>query len=240
MKPWFGRVGGKSKLARRIVAMIPKHKTYVEGFLGGGSVFLRKQKSEVEVINDLDKDMYFLWTDVRKYGDKVSEMDFKGSRKEFEKLKKQKKLRGMERFRRNIYLSKFSFASNRINYVHKSPPKNLSTACKKVKTRLQDVVILNKSWKTVVKKYDSEDTFMYLDPPYKTTKANWGYRSFSAKELIKVIKSVKGKFLLSFENDKASEKEFKNAGFTVKKIKTRYTAAPGKPFEKEELIVKNF
>src|SRR5258708_536130 len=46
-------IGGKRRLAKRIVALFPPHVTYCEVFLGGGQVFFRKEPSKVEVLNDL-------------------------------------------------------------------------------------------------------------------------------------------------------------------------------------------
>ena len=47
-------IGGKSRLASQIIAMIPTHKTYVEVFSGGAQVLFHKEASDVEVLNDLD------------------------------------------------------------------------------------------------------------------------------------------------------------------------------------------
>ncbi|MGL4982647.1 MAG: DNA adenine methylase [Treponemataceae bacterium] len=44
--------GGKQQLARKILSLIPEHKTYVESFVGGGAIFFAKQPSPCEVIND--------------------------------------------------------------------------------------------------------------------------------------------------------------------------------------------
>lgn len=53
--------GGKSYLARRIIALMPEHRVYVEPFIGGGSVLLNKPKSEVEVAGDLNEGLINFW-----------------------------------------------------------------------------------------------------------------------------------------------------------------------------------
>lgn len=46
--------GGKQRMCRLILPLIPEHKMYVEPFFGGGAIFFAKEPSEVEVINDMD------------------------------------------------------------------------------------------------------------------------------------------------------------------------------------------
>ena len=63
----IARIGGKKYLATEIVSMFPKDniKLFVEPFVGGGSIYL-KQDYPYSVINDLDKDIYDIWRDVKK------------------------------------------------------------------------------------------------------------------------------------------------------------------------------
>jgi DNA adenine methylase len=53
--------GGKSYLARRIIALMPEHRAYVEPFLGGGSILLNKPKAELEVAGDLNRRLVNFW-----------------------------------------------------------------------------------------------------------------------------------------------------------------------------------
>src|SRR5271155_2605158 len=50
-------IGGKNRLANRVIEIFPKHTTYVEAFAGGAQVFFHKEPSAVEVLNDLDGDV---------------------------------------------------------------------------------------------------------------------------------------------------------------------------------------
>ena len=49
--------GGKQRLTKTIVSMIPPHKVYIEPFFGGGAVFFAKKPSYLEVINDINDNL---------------------------------------------------------------------------------------------------------------------------------------------------------------------------------------
>jgi YesN/AraC family two-component response regulator len=80
----------------------------------------------------------------------------------------------------------------------------------------------------------------YIDPPYESAAADWLYKPMKAKELIKTLKRIKGKFLLSFEDTTSTRRTFQNAGFRVERIKTSYSIQPLKSVNKSELIVMNY
>ena len=49
--------GGKQNLITTILPLFPKHTLYAEPFVGGGAIFWAKPKSEVEVINDTNREL---------------------------------------------------------------------------------------------------------------------------------------------------------------------------------------
>ena len=62
LKPIIRWCGGKSKLATSIINKFPQHTCYVEPFCGGAAVFLKKQRSHCEVINDINGELVNLYS----------------------------------------------------------------------------------------------------------------------------------------------------------------------------------
>ena len=52
MKKPLSYYGGKQRLAKLILGLIPEHRVYCEPFLGGAAIFFAKTPSKVEIIND--------------------------------------------------------------------------------------------------------------------------------------------------------------------------------------------
>lgn len=57
LKAPFAWVGGKNKLAPKIVELMPPHESYIEVFGGALSVFYHKEPSKIEIINDINSDL---------------------------------------------------------------------------------------------------------------------------------------------------------------------------------------
>lgn len=63
--PLHSYIGGKSRLARKIIAKMPPHDIYVEPFCGSAAVFFRKPKAGNEVLNDLNGDVINFFAQLR-------------------------------------------------------------------------------------------------------------------------------------------------------------------------------
>ena len=242
MRSFFPRLGGKSKISKKICALIPSDiKIYVEPFLGGGSIFFRKPVSPVEVLNDICPDVFHMFTDMLKHGHYILGYNFVNSREKFNLLKTQNPVDPKERLFRNLYISKYSFAANRINFNPKAihTLKHIKRNVPKYQKRLKNAVILNQDFETVIAKYDCVDAFFYLDPPYENGKTElWNYKPITALKMLSVCEQIKGRFLMSFNNTTTVRTLFKD--FNVREISVPYSCTQRGSVKYTELLINNY
>lgn len=62
--PW---IGGKRRLADRIIPQFPAHKCYVEVFAGGAALYFMRPPADVEVINDVNGELINLYRVVKNH-----------------------------------------------------------------------------------------------------------------------------------------------------------------------------
>ena len=74
LKPPISRMGGKSKLRKTIIDLLPEHTCYVELFFGAGWVFFGKEQSKTEVINDVDKELINLFRMIKYHAPEIERM----------------------------------------------------------------------------------------------------------------------------------------------------------------------
>ena len=244
-------IGGKNRIARKIIDIFPEHTTYVEAFAGGAQVFFRKEPSPVEVLNDLDGDIVnFFRVCQRHYEELLRYLRFiLVSRKWFALFEAESpdSLTDIQRAARFFYLQKNAFAGlvrrRRYSYAVVGPPSfnpaSLPALFENAHRRLQRVQIENLPYYEVIRRFDRPTTLFYLDPPY------WGrslYRiNFTGsdfRELAQILQQIRGKFVLSV-NDVPEIRDLFHR-FKLREIALHYTAQriAGKRFR--ELLITNF
>ena len=246
IKPAFGSPGGKFFIAGKLVKLIPEHTVYVEPFTGGGSVFFRKKPSAKEVINDFDKDIVFLYRFLKHHTEEdisiLKRMDWVISKDKFlkfrDKLKAGEKMSKHERFFTLMNLKAYSDAGEMKTFDDRKEGRSLQILSRiaPFKERLKNTIIENMDYKEVIKKYDSPNTFFYIDPPYPKAEMNWKWMP-KEEEMEATMNTIKGKFLLSYEVTSAFKKYQKRI------IKQRNIANPSKSqssFDKKEQLISNY
>lgn len=206
--------GGKQKMVKHILPLIPVHNLYCEPFCGGAAIFFAKEPSEVEVLNDTNRELINFY--------RVVQNEFVSLEKEI-----QITLHSRDQFRKAsvVYnnsdmftdvkrawalwtLASQGFAAQidsswGYDVAKNCTPKKLGNKKRMFTSdlaiRLQDVQIECADALYIIRSRDSDASFFYVDPPYFNSDMGHydGYSESDFEDLLKLLSSMKGKFLLS-------------------------------------------
>jgi DNA adenine methylase len=250
LPPPFCRQGNKYPIRDIIIPLIPPHKRYVELFAGSGAIFYNKDKADQNILNDLDKKTIANFRliqnaplDPAKYAHQPKSLsavkhffDHHGDSIADRLIH--------ERIRSCSGFSNQPVTKSKQIYVVKNVDRVLKLLGE-YKDKLKGVKYENKDYEAVVKKYDSPDTFFFIDPPYENTEKSFGYAQstdFDFERLREVLSKIKGDFLMTINDSKRIRDLFRQ--FNIKPIKvpnawSRRDNSKQKAF-RPELIITNY
>lgn len=251
MRGPFPYIGGKRAIAGQIIALFPKHKTYLEAFAGGAHVLFRKDPSEVEVLNDLDGEMVNLFRVIQlHYEEFLRYLRFMVvSRNWFELFRsiEPTSLTDIQRAVRQLYLMKNSYAGlvRRPNFrwsVTQNPgfnPERLPEVIEEAHHRLARVQIECLPYEKAIARYDRATTLSYLDPPYfGRALYKFNFETGDFERMAELLENLRGKFVLSLNDLPEVRRIFK--GFRFREIDLAYTAQKIAGRRYQEVIITNF
>ena len=236
--------GGKQNLVSTILPLFPHHATYVEPFVGGGAIFWAKRPSEVEIINDNNRELINFYEVVQN---------------EFVELEKMVRISLHSRSLHNdatvIYNNPHMFSRiQRAWAVWVLAAQSFSsmldgtwgydrlkvTTSQKITNkregftvdyaiRIQNVQIECTDALRVIRSRDHKDAFHYCDPPYYNSDCGHydGYSVDDFEALLKTLEAIEGKFLMSsYPSDLLTSYSDKN-GWHTRKFEQAVTVANG-------------
>jgi len=240
---WY--FSGKQWLVKDIIARLPPHHCYVEPFGGLCSVLLNKPPSKVEVYNDISRDVVNLLICLKEYPlELISELSLMPySRWMYEQLigilDEPFTIPDVERAARWYYLNESTFAGLhgktgtgswghgvKKNYAAMFRRRfGMLLACSK---RLLNVLIENRSYEYILEKYDSPDTFFYVDPPYYETDAalGIGFTPEQHRELKERLSRLEGMWLLTINDHPQVRHLYKE--YNIERVITPKVVCPPK------------
>lgn len=234
--------GGKQKMLRHILPLIPPHHLYCEPYCGGAAVYFAKEPSKVEVINDLNEELINFYQVVQDH--------FRDLKKMVKGTLHSRKLHMMawgiycqpqqyDRVTRawaTWVLSTQSFASQLSSswgYDRVKGSIAIKVANKKRQfteelcQRLERTQIECRDAIDVIRAFDCPEAFHYLDPPYpNTNQAHYkGFDMNDLKMLLDALVGIKGKFLLSNYPQTIIEEYSQKYGWLNKRFKMPLSAS---------------
>lgn len=215
---WYG---GKYYMAKDILNLFPEHKVYCEVFGGAGHILFKKKPSPLEIYNDIHEGLYLFFKLLRDEETRLKLIErlqlTPYHRKEFIDCKdwmfEQDELEKVRKFYIRTMQS-VACSGGGWSYSKSSSRRGMSASVSRwlgnvdevlvdAVERLREIQIENLDFRECIKKYDSEDTLFYLDPPYihetRTFKNCYDYEMSNEdhKDLVDLLLNVKGKCILS-------------------------------------------
>lgn len=230
--------GGKTKALKTILGYVPKDfNEYREPFVGGGSVFINIKQSMLDstnfVISDINTDLYYFWYFLKKEGDSFKNAVI-SKKKEFNTGKDlfnyyrstDVKWDPFERAVRFFILNRITFSGliDCGGYSQESYEKRFTDSVIEklipLSDLIQDVKIKNEDYSYLLNK-KGEDVFIFLDPPYLTSKDSKLYgrngdlhTKFDHKKFAKKVKTCKHKWLITCDDSEEIRELFDYAYIT--------------------------
>lgn len=187
-------IGGKSRLRKYIVPLIPSHTCFVDLFAGAGWVLFGKSasSSQVEVLNDRDEELINFFRVVKNQPEALIE-SFEWelvARAEYERLASldPTQLSDVQRAHRFYYLimagwgGELAYPRFQTSITDGGRGNRLFGAIQTLRSRLapiherlRSVIIENLDWADCLRQYDSPTTVFYVDPPYPGNKCNYAH-----------------------------------------------------------------
>jgi DNA adenine methylase len=243
-------IGGKRRLAPLIVRMLPEHTTYVEPFAGGAQVFFHKMRSTVEVLNDLDEDLFNFLRVCQLHSDElVRWLRYAvASRTLFRWFECQdpRLMSDIQRAARFLYLQKNAFGGRvarrsfhyAVTKAQNYAPARLAQLLRATAERLDGVQLECLSYEQILTRYDRPTTCFYLDPPYVARRLyGLNFRDEDFSTLALRLRALQGRFLLSINDHPISRAAF--AEFYCRPVSLSYTSSRLVP-RVTELLFSNY
>lgn len=248
--PWLG---GKRRLADKLIPLFPPHECYVEAFCGGAALyFLRPVPAPVEVINDINGELVNLYRVVQHHLEEfVRQFKWALSSRQVFKWHQETRpetLTDIQRAARFYYLQHHAFGGKvdgqNFGTATTAPGVNLlriEESLSAAHLRMAGTTVENLTWQNCLNRYDRVHTFFYLDPPYWQTEGYgvpFGFEQY--EDMAKAMRSLKGKVMVSINDHPDIRRVFDGLVMHDLGIKYSVANAQGSPVESRELVITNY
>jgi DNA adenine methylase len=223
LKPVISWPGGKRRLLKAILPLFRPHTCYVEPFAGGLAVLLAKERSPVEVVNDLNGDLVSLYRCAQFHLDAlVSEIQWTiSSRQNLRDLIAQPGLTEIQRAARFLLRNRMSFAGGGSSYaVSKATGmtsrERVIAALKALSARLDKVSVEQGSYDRILSLYDSAKSLFFCDPPYvKSDVANYhGFTEAQMTDFTERMDHLQGDWIVTVDDAPLNRQLFRRHDIT--------------------------
>jgi DNA adenine methylase len=237
------------------LTLIPDHHTYVEVFSGSAKLLFAKAPAKFEVLNDKNGEVTNFFRVCKHRTSELAELleleCIHADR--FRELRNGVPTDELERALRFVYLTWYSFGGKGEHFAQSSaaaksvrkPITRVRALLAETARRLASVQIETQDFSTILRRYDADTTFFYLDPPYVAFGSNGRYEpmTVAAREgLFSQLAGLRGRFLLSFDDHPEIQRRAADYGLHVRQVSVLYSLSGRSEQRKRaaELLMANY
>lgn len=249
--------GGKQTLLPHILPLIPPHRLYTESFCGGAAVLFAKAPAPAEIINDLNSYLITFYRVMRSKPDALkARLDVTIHAREYHAHAAH--ILSFPAFFDDVdiawaiwVMSKMSFAS-KLNGTFGydrggTMPKKVNNAKRDFNSelcaRLEHVTIESRDALDVLRTYDREDAFHFVDPPYVNSDCGHYAGVFSTSDmtrLLELLATLKGKFMLTMYPYGEIEEFARSHDWEIRKVERTISGSKTTRRKQEEWMIINY
>ncbi len=246
--------GGKQKLVKKIVEVMPAHQMYVEPFLGGAAVYFGKPPSLIEVINDTNKEVINFYQVCKNRFHDLSALVrvTLHSRDEhdnawiiynkpqlFDEVRRAWAVWVLSTQRFSAMLDGSWGYDKTDNTTTKKISNKREEFTEQLALRLQRTQIECADALYIIKSRDTINSFFYCDPPYFNSDCGHynGYKATDFEELLQLLSKIEGKFLLSSYPSDVLKKYVKQCGWHQWSVEQGVSVAAKNGYQKRKIEV---
>jgi DNA adenine methylase len=257
----FGYFGSKLRIAAKMHDKLPPHNAWVELFCGSAAMTLAKRRAPIEVINDINGDIFNFYQQLRDHGDELLEKIrlTPYSRAELELARApHNRVSKLEQARRFFVAAMMavngsfgadkggfsvsgSYSRNgmeaRVNRWHGMPGHLLTVVdrLKTVRIEKKDALDLFEEF------YNRPATLVYLDPPYLGHRSKGYDHDANTEDFHEKLLSLANRakcmiFLSGYESDIYKDLLTENAGWKKQTLRAITKGSNGRCFDRTEVI----
>lgn len=263
MKPPIKYYGGKSNMMNKIKEHFPpkeSYDTYIEPFGGSFSIGLTIEAPNL-IYNDLEKNVYSLYkvlSDKKKFEVFKYRCDMTPYSEDLREIYKKyclnDELTDIERAFYFFYVNRTSYNGDGKFSINVSIRRNMSKSVSdylsaidrlpQLHQILSKVIITNRDGIELIKKYNTDNIFMYLDPPYEqSTRTSARYSQDMDRtthlKLLDAVQDSKAKILIS-GYDCDIYKQLEKSGWKKVQFEVNTVNSSRKPKKKIENLWFNY
>ena len=249
--------GGKQTLLPHILPLVPEHELYTEAFCGGCAVLFALKPCPCEVINDTNAELINFYRIAQsRYPELKALIDSTLHSREIHAHARHinthpEFFSEVERAWAVWVCTKLGFASmidgtfgyDRSGTTTKKLRNSKDDFTAELCSRLEHVTVECENGIHLIKRYDTEEAFHFVDPPYVGTDCGHYNETFNEEDfdnLLHTLTGVKGKFMLTMFPHPLLEKYVKENGWNVHTIERTITASKTSRRRQEEWMVTNY